>query len=130
MGCRTIRGPMEGHEANVDDEGSLQVVLAPSMPPVETEPLVASGVVTSLVTVGTTSGDLVSATADRRQFDIQNTDATNAIHILLGAGTATLAHRIIRPGESYAGPPGVAYTGVIVAIAEASATVVVQEFEK
>lgn len=130
MSCNRISDGIFRRTASVDSQGSLQVQVAGVDSVVDALPAAAT-VTTTTATVGTTSGQLVATNATRRQIDIQNLDAANPIHIVLGSSTATTDHFRIGPRERYSFPAGVAYTGVITAIADvASAKAVVHEFNE
>ena len=130
MSCKTINDPVEGYAAAVDASGSLQVKVSSVDAPVETSPEQVAVVTTTLTSAATTSAQLVGPNPDRRQIDIQNLDAANAVHIRLSdASAATTGCLRIAPGERYSFPPGVCYTGHINAISAAGTpAVVVQEF--
>jgi hypothetical protein len=135
MGCKTIVDPVGGYGASVSPTGSLHVTVD-GMPsaPVEGAPVAVAGgsVTTTRPTVGTASSQIVASNGSRRQIDIQNLDATNAIFILLAdSGSAATTHFRIGPRERFSFPSGVTYTGAIRAISEnAAVAAVVHEYNR
>lgn len=82
-------------------------------------------------TVTTTWDELLPKNEDRRQVQIQNQDAANAVLIRLDDGAGTGAPYRIDPGVTYSFPPGVTYRGAVQAATAAdTAIVAVIEFNE
>jgi len=105
-------GGGQGYSGEVFKHGGVSVAQSPAV------------IYTTRVEISTTSTLLVAARAERMAIEIQNLDATNALHVVLGDATATSNDLRIGPREKWSckWPP---YTGLVCAIAVAAAVQVV-----
>jgi len=99
----TVTDETKGYATKVDKHGAFSVTQSPAV------------IYTTRVEVSTSSTLLLAARAERMAMEIQNLDATNALHIVLGDETATANDLRIGPREKWS-CSWPTYTGIVRAI--------------